>query len=145
MQQPGMGITDDDKRWACASWLLSPLIPLVVFLWKKKRARPYIRYNAVLATMYVVVGYSLSLILVSILVGCLVGVGVFVYQIYLAILAYGGVWITLPVLTLRQKSSSPETEAGSPPFAKKVCDPHKLLLGTVVRLIHYSVRAVSSL
>ena len=99
MLQPGMSITDDDKRWACASWLLPPLVPLVVLLWKKKRARPYIRYNAVLATMYVVVGYSLSFLLVSILVGCLVGVGVFIYQIYLAILAYGGVWITLPVLT----------------------------------------------
>jgi uncharacterized membrane protein len=99
MQQPGMNITDDDKRWACASWLLPPFVPLVALLWEKKRARPFIRYNAVLAMMYVVVGYSLSLILVSILVGCLMGVGVFIYQIYLAILAYGGVWITLPVLT----------------------------------------------
>ncbi len=99
MQQPGMGITDDDKRWACASWLLPPFVPLVVFLWEKKRARPFIRYNAVLATMYAVVAYGLSLILVSILVGCLMGAGVFIYQIYLAILAYGGVWIILPVLT----------------------------------------------
>ncbi|MEA3309491.1 MAG: DUF4870 domain-containing protein [Chloroflexota bacterium] len=96
---PNMDITDDDKLWALLSWIFAPLVPIIVLLLEDKKARPFIKYNAMNALVFSVIGYAISTILSAVIIGCVIGVAVLVYQIYLAIQAYKGEWVTVPVLT----------------------------------------------
>ena len=97
--QPQVGITDDDKLWALLSWILSPIVPIIVLLLEDKKVRPFIKYNAIQALVVSVVGYAISAILSAVLVGCFTGLALLVYVIYLAIQSYQGNWITVPVVT----------------------------------------------
>jgi uncharacterized membrane protein len=86
-------ITQDDKLWALLSWLLWPCA-IAVLVMEDKKNRPFMKYNAVLSLAFAVVLYVLG----TITVGCLLLVGG-IYAIYLAIQAYQGKWVTVPVLT----------------------------------------------
>ncbi|HOU16092.1 MAG TPA: DUF4870 domain-containing protein [Anaerolineae bacterium] len=97
--QVSMDVTDDDKLWALLSWILAPLVPIIVLLLEDKKTRPFIKYNAIQALVVSVVGYVVSSVLSFIIVGCFVGVAVLVYVIVLAIQAYQGKWVTVPVVT----------------------------------------------
>ena len=92
-------ITDDDKLWALLSWIFAPLVPIIVLLLDDKKARPFIKYNAVQALVLSVVGYVVSSVLSFIIIGCFIGIAVLVYVIYLAIQSYQGNWVTIPVIT----------------------------------------------
>jgi len=91
-------VTDDDKLWALLSWLLWP-IAIIVLLLEDKKGRPFIKYNAVQALAVGVVGYVVAGVLSVIIVGCVLWFAVLVYQIYLAIKAYQGDWVTIPFIT----------------------------------------------
>ncbi len=97
--QVPMDITDDDKLWALLSWILAPIVPIIVLLLEDKKTRPFIKYNAIQALVVSVVGYIVSSVLSFIIIGCFVGVAVLVYIIYLAIQSYQGKWVTVPVVT----------------------------------------------
>jgi uncharacterized membrane protein len=86
-------ITQDDKLWALLSWLVWPVAVIMLFM-EDKKARPFIKYNAVLSLAYAVPLYVLG----TITVGCLLAVGG-IYAIVLAIQAYQGKWVVVPVLT----------------------------------------------
>ncbi|MGD1994496.1 MAG: hypothetical protein PVI59_14980 [Anaerolineae bacterium] len=86
-------VTDDDKLWALLSWLFWP-IAIIVLLMEEKKARPFIRYHAVQSLVLAVIG----LVLGTITVGCLAIVWV-IYIIVLAIKAYQGEWVTIPLVT----------------------------------------------
>ena len=92
-------ITDDDKLWALLSWIFAPLVPIIVLLLDDKKARPFIKYNAVQALVLSVAGYVVSSVLSFIIIGCFIGLAVLVYVIYLAIQSYQGNWVTIPVVT----------------------------------------------
>jgi len=94
MAQPmNSDITQDDKLWALLSWLLWPVAIVVLFM-DDKKSRPFIKYNAVLSLAFAVVLYVLG----TITVGCLLVVGG-IYAIVLAVQAFQGKWVTVPVLT----------------------------------------------
>lgn len=94
MNQPlNSDVTQDDKLWALLSWLLWP-VAIVMLLMDDKKSRPFIKYNAVLSLAFAVVLYVLG----TITVGCLLLVGG-IYAIVLAIQAFQGQWVTVPVLT----------------------------------------------
>jgi uncharacterized protein len=86
-------ITQDDKLWALLSWLLWPVAVIVLFM-EDKKSRPFIKYNAVLGLAFAVVLYVLG----TITVGCLFLVGG-IYAIVLAIQAFQGQWVKVPLLT----------------------------------------------
>ena len=86
-------ISQDDKLWALLSWLFWP-VAVVMLLMDEKKARPFIKYNAVLSLAFAVVLYVLG----TITVGCLLVVGG-IYAIVLAIQAFQGTWVNVPVLT----------------------------------------------
>ena len=92
-------VTDDDKLWALLSWIFAPLVPIIVLLLEDKKARPFIKYNAVQALVLSVAGYVISSVLSFIIIGCFIGIAVLVYVIYLAIQSYQGNWVTVPVVT----------------------------------------------
>jgi uncharacterized membrane protein len=86
-------LTSDDKLWALLSWLFWP-VAVIVLLMEDKKSRPFIKYNAVMSLAYAVPLYVLG----TITVGCLLAVGA-IYGIVLAIQAYQGKWVTVPVIT----------------------------------------------
>jgi uncharacterized membrane protein len=92
-QATNTDITQDDKLWALLSWLFWP-IAIIVLLMDDKKSRPFIKYNAVLSLAFAVVLYVLG----TITVGCLLLVGG-IYGIVLAIQAFQGQWVNVPVLT----------------------------------------------
>ncbi len=95
--QPDMDITDDDKLWALLSWIFAPLVPIIVLLLEDKKARPFIKYHAVQSLIVGALIVVLSTVTAGI--GCLVLWIVWFYQIYLGIQAYGGNWVTVPLVT----------------------------------------------
>ena len=97
--QVQMEVTDDDKLWALLSWLLAPIVPIIVLLLDDKKAQPFIKYNAIQALVVSVLGYVISSVLSVVLIGCFTGLAVFGYSVYLAIQSYQGNWVTIPVVT----------------------------------------------
>lgn len=91
-------VTQDDKLWALLSWLLWP-VALVALLLEDKRARPFIRYNAVQSLALTVVGWVLAGVLSLIFIGCIIGIAWLVYVIILAVQSYQGKWVVIPFLT----------------------------------------------
>ncbi len=98
-QQEQVEVTDDDRLWALLSWILTPIVPIIVLLLEDKKARPFIKYHAVHALIVGGIGYLISVVLSTLLVGCLLGLALFVYLVYLAIQAYNGQWVTVPLVT----------------------------------------------
>jgi uncharacterized membrane protein len=86
-------VTDDDKLWALLSWLFWP-IAIIVLLMEEKKDRPFIRYHAIQSLVLAVIGIVVG----TITFGC-VAILWFVYIIVLAIKAYQGEWVTIPLVT----------------------------------------------
>jgi uncharacterized membrane protein len=84
-------ITDDDKLWALLCFILPVPMAIIALLMEDKAARPFIKYAAVLSLALGVVSIVLSFVCIGIL-------GWF-YSVYLGIVAYGGKWVEVPVLT----------------------------------------------
>lgn len=90
----GEEITDDDKLWALLCWIIGIIVPIIVLLMEDKKDRPFIKYHAVQSLAFGVVW----LVAGTITFGC-VGVLGMIYAIYLAIQAYQGKWVTIPIIT----------------------------------------------
>ena len=82
----------------CLSWILAPLVPIIVLLLDDKKARPFIKYNAIQALVLVWPGtlYPQCFLHHHWLLHRYCRVG---YVIYLAIQSYQGNWVTIPVVT----------------------------------------------
>ena len=97
---PTNDITDDDKLWSMLSYILGPIVPIIMLLLEDKKNRPFIRYNAMQALVLSVVMYVISAVLAPVVgIGCVVAVAVLGYSIYLGIKAYNGETVTIPVVT----------------------------------------------
>ena len=101
--QVPMDVTDDDKLWGALSWApyIGWIAALVILFTEDKKQRSFMKYNAVLSLAFAVVAGVLSAIGSAIFVvpGCIVAVAWLAYAIYLALEAYKGKWVTVPVLT----------------------------------------------
>jgi len=84
-------ITSDDKLWAMLTYLFAPLVPIIVLLMQDKKNRPYLKANAIPALILGIITVVTSSFCVGILF--------FIYQIYLAIQAYNGKNVVIPVIT----------------------------------------------
>jgi len=84
-------ITDDDKLWALLSYILCPLVGVIALLIEDKRARPFIKYNAVIS---IILG-----VLTIIFSSVCIGIFIWFYAIYLGIKSYQGEWVEVPVLS----------------------------------------------
>jgi len=92
-------ITDDDKLWALLSWITG-VVAIVALLMEDKKDRPFIKYNAVMSLVVVVV----ITILVAIISAITCGIGAilvlaYIYPIYLGIKAFQGEWVEVPYVT----------------------------------------------
>jgi uncharacterized membrane protein len=98
--QSGMsGVTSDDKLWVLLAYVLTPLVPIIIFLMQDKKTRPFIRaHNAqalVVGLINMVVGGLLSF---TVVLAC-VPVLVWFLCIYWGIQGYGGKYVEIPVVT----------------------------------------------
>ena len=94
-QQPiNPDITSDDKLWALLGWLIWPVAVIVLFM-DDKKARPFIKYNAVLSLALSLIAWGSSIIGIGLCLGPLA----FIYSIILGIQAYQGKWVTVPFLS----------------------------------------------
>ena len=92
-------ITDEDKLWALLSWIIW-IIAIVALLMEDKKARPFIKYNAVMSLVVGAIGTIISGVLSPVFgIGCVVALAYFVYVIYLGVQSYQGKWVTVPWLT----------------------------------------------
>jgi uncharacterized protein len=94
-------ITDDDKLWALLSWILAPLVSIIVLLLEEKKRRPFIKYHAMQSLAAGIVAWVVSGILGTVIpcVGFLIYPVIWIYFIYLGIQAYNGNYVEVPVLT----------------------------------------------
>jgi uncharacterized membrane protein len=94
-QQPiNSDITSDDKLWALLGWLFWPVAVVMLFM-DDKKARPFIKYNAVLSLALNVIAWGSSIIGIGLCLGPLA----FIYSVVLGIQSYQGKLVTVPVLT----------------------------------------------
>jgi uncharacterized membrane protein len=96
--QVPIDVTDDDKLWALLSWILAPIVPIIVLLLEDKKVRPFIKYHAFQALVVGIVT-AISAALMSVIIGCVTTPLLVIYEIYLAIQSYQGKWVTIPVVT----------------------------------------------
>lgn len=98
-QVPESDLTSDDKLWALLSWLLAPIVPIIMLLMEDKKSRPFIKYNAVLGLIWSLIYWIIGGVLSVVVVGfCIWGVGV-VATIFWGVKAYQGNWVKIPVLS----------------------------------------------
>jgi uncharacterized protein len=98
--QPVMGeLTSDDKLWSLLSWILAPIVPIIVLLMEDKKSRPFIKYNAVVALAWSLIFYIVGTVLSFIFVGCIISIAGLIGEIYFGIKAYNGETVVVPVLT----------------------------------------------
>lgn len=90
-QGSGGEVTSDDKLWSLLGYIL-PIIALIAMLMEDKRARPFIRHNAVNALMLAVITILLSFTVCGWLIP-------FVYSVFLGFQAYQGQMPEIPGLT----------------------------------------------
>lgn len=90
--EPMMDVNSDDKLWAALGYLI-PIIALVVLFMEDKKARPYIKFNAVQS---LVVSVVLSIIST---VTCGFGAVLFLVMLWWAYQAYMGQDIRIPVIS----------------------------------------------
>ena len=96
---PTSDITDDDKLWAALS-IAIPLIAVIMLLVEDKKARPFIKYYAINGLVFGGVAWIISGILSPVFfIGCVLGLAVLGYSIYLAVKAYGGEFVEIPLVT----------------------------------------------
>lgn len=88
-QAPMSDITSDDKLWAALSYLI-PIIAIVVLFMEDKKARPYIKFNAVQSLVVTVILTVIST------VTCGFGAVLFLVLLWWAYQAYMGQDVRIP-------------------------------------------------
>jgi uncharacterized membrane protein len=85
-------VTSDDKLWAALGYVI-PLIALVVLLMEDKKARPYIKFNAVQSLVATVVLTVIATVTVGI---CSI---LYLIMFYWAYQAYMGQDVKIPMIS----------------------------------------------
>ena len=93
-------ITSDDKLWALLAYLFTPLIPIILLLIEDKKNRPFLKAHYPQALAFGIAAWVISGLLTPVVfIGCITWVAGAVFQIIWGIKAYGGEYVTIPVLT----------------------------------------------
>lgn len=95
----GSSVTSDDKLWAALAYLITPLVPILIFLMEDKKNRPFIKEHNAQALVWGVVAILLSFVLgATIILACVAWV-TFIPQLIWAYQAYQGKSIKIPVIS----------------------------------------------
>ncbi len=93
-------VTSDDKLWALLTYVLTPVVPIIILLMEDKKNRPFLKAHNVQALIVGIISLILS---VTGILAC-VSLVIWIICIYWGIQAYGGKYVEIPVLTNFVKS-----------------------------------------
>ena len=96
---PSPEISDDDRLWAMLSYILSPIVPIILLLIPEKRERPFLKAHLAQSLVFGVVLYLVSKILSIVLIGFLIGIAGFIAEIVWGLAANRGEYVNIPVIT----------------------------------------------
>jgi uncharacterized protein len=93
-------VTSDDRLWGLLSYLLTPLVPIIVLLMEDKKNRPFLKAHNIQALILGAIEVILSAVLSPILgIGCIVAVAALVVNILYALKANKGEVFEIPFIT----------------------------------------------
>ncbi|MDQ3005618.1 MAG: hypothetical protein M3R47_09585 [Chloroflexota bacterium] len=98
-QTPMSDVTSDDKLWALLAYILTPLVPIIIFLMEDKKNRPFLRAHNAQALVVGIVNTVLGVALGWTLVLSCVPLIIWFVCIYWGIQAYGGKTVNIPIIT----------------------------------------------
>ncbi len=90
-------VTSDDKLWAALSYIIAPLLGIIVLMMEDKKNRPFLKYHAVQSIAASIVLFILLPIIATVTFGCGSVLGFIVF--WWAYKAYQGETFEIPVLT----------------------------------------------
>jgi uncharacterized protein len=100
-QIPVSDLTSDDKLWALLTWILAPIVSVIILLMEDKKSRPFLKYNAMVSLVW-----SIAYIIVFSIIGALtLGIGSCLmiipvgFSIYWGVKSYQGETVKVPVIT----------------------------------------------
>ena len=92
-------ITSDDKLWALLSYLLAPLVSIIMLVLEDKKDRPFIKFHAVQATALGAIEVILSILIGWTVVGLCVPALLWFAMVYWGIQAYNGNYVEVLLVT----------------------------------------------
>jgi uncharacterized membrane protein len=100
MGSQSMGdVTSDDKLWVLLAYVLTPLVPIIIYLMEDKKTRPFIRAHNAQALVVGVVNLIIGVFLSWTLVLACVPLLIWIACIYWGIQGYGGKFVQIPIVT----------------------------------------------
>lgn len=96
-----METTSDDKLWSALSYVFAPLVGIIALLMEDKKARPYIKFNAVQSIVASIAFWIVSTILITVTIGfgSLCVPLLWLVFLYWAYQAYQGQDVRIPMLS----------------------------------------------
>lgn len=67
--EPMSGLTSDDKLWAALSYVFAPLVGIIALLMEDKKARPYVKFNAVQSIVASLVFMVVAIVISAVTLG----------------------------------------------------------------------------
>jgi uncharacterized membrane protein len=101
MTNQPMDVTSDDKLWAALSYVLAPIVGIIVLLMEDKKNRPFIKFHAVQSIVASVAVWIVVLIITTVTLGFggLCAPLVWLVFLYWAYKAYQGEMVNIPVVS----------------------------------------------
>ena len=101
MTNQPMDVTSDDKLWAALSYVLAPIVGIIVLLMEEKKNRPFIKFHAVQSIVASVAVWIVVLIITTVTLGFggLCAPLVWLVFLYWAYKAYQGEMVNIPVVS----------------------------------------------
>jgi len=96
---PSPEISDDDRLWAMLSYILSPIVPIILLLIPEKRERPFLKAHLAQSLVFGVAVYLISALFGGIILGTIIRIAGFVFEIIWGLAANRGEYVTIPVIT----------------------------------------------
>ena len=96
---PSPEISDDDRLWAMLSYILSPIVPIILLLLPEKRERPFLKAHLAQSLVFGVAVYLISALFGGIILGTIIRIAGFVFEIMWGLAANRGEYVTIPVIT----------------------------------------------
>lgn len=96
---PSPEISDDDRLWAMLSYILSPIVPIILLLIPEKRERPFLKAHVAQSLVFGVAVYLISALFGGIILGTIIRIAGFVFDIMWGLAANRGEYVTIPVIT----------------------------------------------
>ena len=88
-------VSDDDRLWGLLSYLLNPIIPLIILFSEEKKDNPFLRYHAVVSLAIMAITVLASFLLIGLCLAPFVSI----YGIYLGFKAFQGEMLAVPFVT----------------------------------------------